>query len=273
MNLMRNMFTVLGIIVIFALCSGCNKNVVESDIRSNTSETGTLPIEDNFEAPAKNIISQINYGNKASLSVFKTDNIIDVLYIKDETECNVISHTMFSDNYIVQKHSERNQDFLIIAEPIIGAAYPATIVTLIDDKPIVLSELDNFDDNEKYIGLFYCVDGDLICERGDSVSVGATNIIPYYWNNSTNKFCSYELSQINIDELYELDKDEIVSDKNDIESIYKRSNGLVHVNYKKAGMEYSQTYVFENEKLRPYNFDTDFRYGFFLENFCITPDK
>lgn len=273
MNLIRNVFTIVLVIVLFALCSGCNKNDVESNINNISPETSTLSIEDYSEAIGENIIGQINHGNKTSLFVVATDNVIDVRYMKDGTESTVISHTMFSDDYIVQKHFENNQEFLIIAEPIIGAAYPATIVTLINDRPIILSELDDFDDNEKYTGLFYCTDGDLICDRGDSVSVGSTNIIPYYWNNSTNNFHSYELSQISIDELYELDKDEIVSNKNDIESIYKRSNGLVHVNYKESDIEYSQTYVLENEKLRPYNFDTDFGYGFFLENFCITPDK
>ena len=149
-------------------------------------------------------------------------------------------------------HSENNQKFLIIAEPIIGGAYPATIITIVNDKPMILSNLEDLDDNEKYMGLFYSIEGDLICDRGEGVSIGAANIIPYYWNSSTNSLRLYELSQINIGDLDELDKDEIISDKNNIDSIYKRSNGLVHVNYKEPEIEYSRTYVLENERLKKF---------------------
>lgn len=266
----RKFLAFLAIISFLIPFSGCNNAAVESGINLETSISLTEETSDTAE---QKFIGQIDYDNKISLSIFATDKVVDVRYMKDETESTVISHTMFADDYIVQKHSENNQEFLIIAEPIIGATYPATIITIVNGEPMILSNLEDFDDNEKYMGLFYCMEGDLICDRGESVSVGATNIIPYYWNSGTNNFHSYELSQISIGELDKLDKDEIVYDKNAIDSIYKRSNGLVHVNYKESDMEYSQTYVFENEKLRLYNFDTDLKYGFFLENFCITPDK
>ncbi len=266
----RKILAFLATMIILIPFGGCNNDAVESDIYSETSTSLT---EDGSDAAEQKFIGQIDYDNKISLSVFATDKVVEVCCTKDETESTVISHTMFADDYIVQRHSENNQEFLIIAEPIIGATYPATIITIVNDKPMILSDLEDFDDNEKYMGLFYCIEGDLICDRGESVSVGATNIIPYYWNSSTNNFHSYELSLISIDELDELDKDEIVLIKDDIDSVYKRSNGLIHVNYKEPDTEYSRTYVFENGKLRPYNFDTDFKYGFFLENFYITPDN
>ncbi len=265
----RKILAFLATMIILIPFGGCNNDAVEPDINIGTSVS---LVEECSDTAEQKFISQIDYDNKISLSVFAIDNLVEVRYIKDEAESTVISHTMFADNYIVKRYSENNQEFLIIAEPIIGAAYPATIITIVNDNPIILSDLEDFDDNEKYRGLFYCIEGDLICDRGQSVSVGATNIIPYYWNSNTNDFHSYELSLISIDELDELDKDEIVLNKDDIDSVYKRSNGLIHVNYKEPDTEYSRTYVFENGKLRPYNFDTDFKYGFFLEDFVIAPD-
>lgn len=255
----RKLLVFLAAMIILIPFSGCNNDAVEPDMNFGTSVS---LMEECSDAAEQKFISRIDYDNKISLSVFAIDNVVEVRCMKGKTESTVISHTMFADNYIVQRHSENNQEFLIIAEPIIGAIYPATIITIVNDKPIILSDLEDFDDNEKYRGLFYCIGGNLICDRGQSVSVGATNIIPYYWNSNTDDFQSYDLSLISIDELDELDKDEIVSDKNAIDSIYKRSNGLVHVNYKEPE-EYSRTYVLENEELRMYDLDTDLKYGFF----------
>ena len=267
--MLRKSLIFLAAMIILIPFSGCNNDAVEPDVNFGTSVS---LMEECSDAAEQKFISRIDYDNKISLSVFAIDNVVEVRCMKGETESTVISHTMFANNYIVQRHSEKNQEFLIIAEPIIGATYPATIITIVNDKPIILSDLEDFDDNEKYRGLFYCINGDLICDRGQSVSVGATNIIPYYWNSNTDDFHSYKLSLISIDELDELDKDEIVSDKNAIDSIYKRSNGLVHVNYKEPDIEYSRTYVLENEELRMYDLDTDLKYGFFLEDFIIAPD-
>ena len=67
--------------------------------------------------------------------------------------------------------------------------------------------------------------------RGDGVSIGSHNVIPYYWNDESSDFVPYEVREISTEKLKALDSQHAVEDIGNISSVYQRDNELVHVNY------------------------------------------
>ena len=113
--------------------------------------------------------------------------------------------------------------------------------------------------------------------RGEGVSIGSHNVIPYYWNDEAADFVPYAVKEIGLDEFKALDTQNVVEDLNNVVSVFRRDNGLVHVNYNLSDdtslntlITASRTYVQTESGLRKYDFDKDASYGFFLECLQIT---
>lgn len=170
-------------------------------------------------------------------------------------------------------------DFLIIYDNgAMGQGYPATVITIKDDEPLILSKYEY--DSGELPELFYCPEAYLICMRGAGVTVGSNSVIPYHWNGEV--FVPYNVWQISVPELKELDTGGIVLNPEGAVSIYRRENGLVHVNYlemsditeAQQGITASMTYVYEDGKLREYDYDSDrdLKYGFFPEMLTVTDE-
>ena len=98
--------------------------------------------------------------------------------------------------------------FLVLFENIVGGAMPASIVTLQNDEPLILSKYDG----KAFPQLWWCPYGEMICKRGNGVSAGSVNVIPYHWDKDSNDFIPYKLTEITKDELRKLDIQSVVPD-------------------------------------------------------------
>lgn len=172
------------------------------------------------------------------------------------------------------KKKFNGEDFLIVCEKMVGYAYPANIVTILDGKPKILSVIDY---ETEYKELFYSPFGKIVCMRGNGISIGSHNVIPYYWNGESGDFVPYAIKEIGVEDLRALDTQGIVERIDDIGSVYQRDNGLIHVNYlvpedmvSNNSITVSKTYVQAEKGLRIFDFENDASYGFFLECLSIT---
>ena len=174
-------------------------------------------------------------------------------------------------------HKENGAEFLIIYYAgAVGRGYPATIITMKDGEPAILS--DNDPDIAEYNGIFYYPAYDLIGERGVGISAGSNSFIPYHWDGES--FVPYRLHEIRKEYLHELDTDKVVPDIYSAVSVFFRENGLVHVNYRdmsecedvRMGDNSpiaSLTFVYENGKLRKYDQESEEQYGFYIEKLPV----
>lgn len=296
----KGLLSILSAVVIFSLtaCSGNSGNesapgtliqgsdnsngssIQESSSPQNSlstnlanSENTSLP--DQVQTSGCEVLGRIDNGNEASLTVtLRDDSIYDFWFSDGTEESLILSSPVLIGGFC--KSNIGGKDFLIVYEHVIGHAYPADIVTIIDEKPEIISAL-NYE--TEYSGLFYSPSGDIVCMRGEGVSIGSHNVIPYYWNEETVNFVPYAVKEIGLDELKALDTQNVVENPNNITSVYRRDNGLVHVNYNVSdnaveNATASETYVYSDvgteTGLRKYDFDNDAAYGFFLECLQIT---
>ena len=174
-------------------------------------------------------------------------------------------------------HNENGAEFLIIYYAgAVGRGYPATIITMKDGEPTILSESDP--DDAEYNGLFYYSAYDLIGDRGVGISAGCNNFIPYHWDGEG--FVPYRLHEIRKEYLHELDTDKVVPNLYSAVSVFFRENGLVHVNYREMSEcedvrmgdnspIASLTFVYENGKLRRYDHEHGEQYGFYIEKLPV----
>ena len=177
-------------------------------------------------------------------------------------------------------YTEGGQEFVIATHLAMGPAVPADIITAFEDSGDVeiLSDTRRFYDLELSRDEILYWNGGIVCRRGIGVSIGAQNVIPYYWDADTREFKPYGLHKITLDELKKLDTGNIVPDVDKAISIYRRDNGLVHVNwiekYEGTVSEQpetaSRTYVVTDNGLREYDWDNDWDYGFFLEVLTVS---
>lgn len=176
----------------------------------------------------------------------------------------------------VDLYAENREQFLVIYDKgAVGRGYPATVITIKDDEPLILSKYDS--ESGELPALFYLPDADLVCKRGAGTKISNNSVIPYHWNGTS--FVPYRLHQITVSELETLDTDNTVINAYAAVSIYRRENGLVHVNYIEASGTQnnvtdagiaSLTYVYEDDKLRLYNVEKDLHYGFFDTDLPVT---
>lgn len=172
-------------------------------------------------------------------------------------------------------YSEDDVAALVLYQPIIGSSMPANVLTLADGEVAIHSTYS--DSTEGSPELFYCPYGGIICRRGNGVSAGSANCIPYYYDGEEGKFAPYALAEITKDELRALDTARIVPDIDGAISVYRRENGLIHVNYLEIYTAYmgspdiaSRTFVETESGLRQYDFESDMRYGLLLEALTVT---
>ena len=175
-------------------------------------------------------------------------------------------------------HTEEGVQFLIVYEKgAVGRGFPATVMTIKDGSPVTLS-LYEYDSGE-YPALYYYPAAGLVCMRGAGTTIGSNNVIPYHWDG--NGFVPYRLRRITAEQLAELDTGNAVINASSAASVYRRENGLVHVNYlEMSELKEAQsvsddpiasiTYVYEDGKLRRFNAEKDIKYGFFNEHLPVT---
>lgn len=247
-------------------------NIVQSEpIHIGSNEAQENLSETAFKKSAQlngKILGIIDSGNGTALAVILHDEYVYDYWFFDGTDEELILSSADPHMGFRQKNIG-GRDFLIVYEQVIGHAYPADIAAIIDEKPKVLSAIDS---ETEYTGLFYSPFGEIVCMRGEGVSIGAHNVIPYYWNDEAVDFVPYAVKEIGLEELKALDPLNAVEDINNISSAYQRDNGLVHVNYNVPDdtslndlITTSRTYVRTEMGLRKYDFDNDAEYGFFLE--------
>lgn len=204
--------------------------------------------------------------------LYYDNNVCDYYFFDGISENLIFSSSVFNSGMCKKTFS--GKDFLIIYEKVIGNAYPANIVTIIDGKLEFLSLIDN--ESKEYSKLYYSPFGEIICTRGNGISIGSHNVIPYYWSNEASDFFPYAIQEISLDELKTLDFQNVVEDIGSINTIYQRDNGLVHINYlipegkTSNSTIISRTYVQTKTGLREYDYDVDASYGFYLECFPVT---
>lgn len=238
--------------------------LVQSEAQKDLSET----VSDKSTSPNGEVLGRIDNGNETALTVIlRDDHIYDFWFSNGTEESLILSSAVINGGF--RKSNIGGKDFLIVYEKVIGHAYPADIVTIIDEKPEIISAI-NYE--TEYMGLFYSPSGEIVCVRGEGVSIGSHNVIPYYWNNEAVDFVPCAVKEIGLDELKALDTQNVVEDLNNVVSVYQRDNGLVHVNYNvsdntslNALITASRTYVQTESGLRKYDFDKDAAYGLFLE--------
>lgn len=280
---------IIVLICISLFCSGCsgemNKNLstatevstIQFEASDETVENvllstklnelnGTLLVSFNYGNGIDVILAAIAYGTAPSVEIWRfTDNMEELV---------MQFHGMLSNVYGM--HSENGINSLVICNYSQGLANPATILSMIDGEVVVFSEYKGDTDSTDL--LWYCNKNgaDLICRKGNGISMGSYNIIPYYLDVSDNKYKPYDLTKISVDEAKALDKNSVITDMDKVVSAYKRDNGLVHINYDNVteadfGEEHiaSRTFVAENGCLRPYE-DGDIKYGFFLQALTVT---
>lgn len=244
-------------------------DIVQSEAQMDLSET----VSDKPTLPNGEVLGRIEGSNETALTVFlRNDHIYDFWFSNGTEASLILSSVVLNGGF--RKSNIGGKDFLIVYEQVIGHAYPADIVTIIDEKPEIISAIDY---ETEYPGLFYSPLGEIVCVRGEGVSIGSHNVIPYYWNDEAVDFVPYAVKEIGLDELKALDTQNVVEDLNNVVSVYQRDNGLVHVNYNvsdntslNALITASRTYVQTESGLRKYDFDNDAAYGFFLECLQIT---
>ncbi len=200
------------------------------------------------------------------------NNVYDYWFFDGTEESLILSSSVGNAGF--RKKTFCGEDFLIVYDDIIGHAYPANIAAIIDGKPKILSVIDY---ESEYSGLFYSPLGEIVCMRGDGVSIGSHNVIPYYWNDESSDFVPYEVREISTEKLKALDSQHAVEDIGNISSVYQRDNELVHMNYfvpeetePDALITASRTYVLTRTGLRGYDYNNDATYGFFLECLPVT---
>lgn len=215
---------------------------------------------------------EIDESNNALAVILHDDISYDYWYFTADSEKLILTTQLHMSHCV--KHIENGETFLIVYETIMGGAFPANIVTLVNGKPVVVSE---YTDGDDFPTLYYENDADIICVRGNGISSGTVNVIPYYWNNETSIFEAYSLQEISMDELKEMDSENVVEDIDNIISVYQRNNGLVHVNYAdineaniNSSTIASRTYVITESNLRKYDFETDRHYGFFINYLSVS---
>lgn len=276
----------IGLICLALFCSACSGRV------NDTSPPQTAEVTAQTETTAENallsaklteldgiLIASCNYGGSEddilAAIAYGTAPSVDIWRFTDKTEELVMPFCgMLSDTYGI--HSENGVDSLVICGYSPGMANPATVLSLIDGEAVVFSEYKGDIDSGDL--LWYCKKNgaDLICRKGNGVSMGSYNIIPYYLDVSDNKYKPYGLTEISVDEAKALDKNGVITDIDKAVSAYRRDNGLVHINYDNVteadfGEEHiaSRTFVAENGCLRPYE-DGDLKCGFFLQALTVT---
>lgn len=177
------------------------------------------------------------------------------------------------------KYTDYGKEFLIVCDFAPGEAMPASIVTITNNEPIILSEYNTVDSNDFSSELYYSQSGNIVCMRGNGISAGSVNIIPYHWCDEMNNFCPYDFYEISKEQAKKYDNNDIICNLNDAISIYQRGNGLIHVNYLRTN-EFSMdlydstqlasaTYVITQMGLKEYDFIEDASYGFFLQQLPV----
>lgn len=172
-------------------------------------------------------------------------------------------------------YTDNGKEFIIATHHAMGNALPADIIANINGNYVDYQIFSDASETNVDKMLFW--NGYTVCKRGNGVSIGIHNVIPCYWNEKVGIFRKYELHEITLDELRELDTGNIVPDADKAISIYKRENGLVHVNYLEVyedsisnpPQNASKTYVITDDGLRKYDFDKDQKYGVFIERLTV----
>ena len=248
----------------------------DTEVESSKSEVDMLSIIQNKAAEIGGKLLKYDIadkgGDKALAVILHNDVVYDYWYFTAKSEKLVLSTTLHMSNCV--KHEEGGVTSLIVYQFVIGRGFPANIVTLVNGEPVISS---TYTGDGELPPLYYSESGDIVCVRGNGVSIGASNVIPYYWDIKTNTFKAYALNEISINDLKSMDTDNVVTDINKAISVYKRDNGLIHVNYadiNEADINSttiaSRTYVISNNKLREYNSETDEHYGFFVELLSVS---
>ena len=248
----------------------------KQELERNQSEQNISEIIENKATEINGKIAEyeiIDEENKTALALICHDNNIhDYWYFNGDSKELILSSKLNMSGYL--KYEENGAVSIIAYENIVGGACPANIVAIADEKPVVLSTYSV--GSETMPELYYNPFGNIICMRGNGVSSGSVNKIPYYWDEKSNSFLPYALHKIGIDELKSMDTDSIVENTEEITSVYKRDNGLIHVNYAdvinadiNSSITASKTYIQTENGLRNYDFEKDQGYGFFLEKLSV----
>lgn len=277
--------SVLLLSILIVSLAGCAKytNVDDIDVSVNNSSLASNEAEKNdllmqIERKAAELGSEalgiIDNGFGAAIAVILHDgNVYDYWFFDGGEESLFLTSTVYNGSF--SQKTFDGESFLIVSAQVIGHAYPSDIAAIIGGKPKILSVIE--DESIEYSGLFYSPRGEIVCMRGDGISIGAHNVIPYYWNKETEEFLPYAVKEITAEELNAVDSQNVVENIDNIISIYRRDNGLVHVNYHASDdlalnpLEMvSKTYVQTEAGLREYDFDIDAAYGFFMECLSVT---
>lgn len=249
---------------------------INNELERNQSGQNISEIIENKATEINGKIAEyeiIDEENKTALALICHDNNIhDYWYFNGDSKELILSSKLNMSGYL--KYEENGAVSIIAYENIVGGACPANIVAIADEKPVVLSTYSV--GSETMPELYYNPFGNIICMRGNGVSSGSVNKIPYYWDEKSNSFLPYALHKIGIDELKSMDTDSIVENTEEITSVYKRDNGLIHVNYAdvinadiNSSITASKTYIQTENGLRNYDFEKDQGYGFFLEKLSV----
>lgn len=223
---------------------------------------GFLIAGHNYGTGKDDILAAIAYG---------TCPYVDIWRFSEDTEEFIMPVSgMLSGTYGI--HEENGFTFLIVCNYALGACLPATILSVIDGKVVVFSK----GDAEIPDLLWYCSEGDIVCRRGNGISWGGVDVIPYFLNADEMKFEPYAVTSINIDEVKKLDKNNVVPDIDTAISAYRRGNGLIHVNYDNVTQASfgethiaSRTFVIEDDTLREWFDPDDMKYGLFYEALTV----
>ena len=141
------------------------------------------------------------------LALIKHSDTYDYWCFSDGKARLVLSSVISGDVSSVV-YTENGISFLVLFENIVGGAMPASVVTLHNGEPLILSEYNG----EASPRLWWCPYGEMICKRGNGVSAGSVNVIPYHWDKDSNDFIPYKLTEITKDELRKLDIQSVVPD-------------------------------------------------------------
>jgi len=244
-----------------------------SGIYRNYRADVRLPSDVKAEELSGTVLEKIDdYMSGSSIALIKHGEArYDIWHFSGNEERLVYSAELWGD-IGTAVYREGGVSFMILFEGAIGGAMPASVVGIYDGEPLVLSEYYG-DDHPR---LWWCPYGDIICERGKGVSAGSCNVIPYHWDSGKMDFVPYALTEITKDELRVLDTKGIIPDIDSAISVYRRENGLIHVNYAEvyegsmgSGVTASLTFVLTDNGLREYEFDADMKYGLLLEALTV----
>ncbi|MBO6230884.1 MAG: hypothetical protein J6O50_09985 [Ruminiclostridium sp.] len=252
----------------------------ESDIGADRYSV-TAIITDKLDELGKEVTEYIADSERgivlAAVSALGNDTGYDIYRFSENTEEHLF--TVPRNNLTrIARYTENGADFLIIyMAGAVGRGYPATVITIRDGEPVILSEYDP--DDAEYTGLFYYPAYDLIGDRGVGISAGANSFIPYHWDGES--FVPYRLHEIRKEYLKKLDADKVVPDIYSAVSVFFRENGLIHVNYREMSEcedvrigdnspIASRTFVYENGKLRKYDQESEELLGFYIGKLPVT---